>query len=46
MCVCVLNCFPGLRELTLLCSEGEAIARERLIHQIEETGYLGCIANW
>jgi hypothetical protein len=35
----------GLRELTRMCCEGEAAARVRLIHQIEETGYLGCFAQ-
>jgi hypothetical protein len=28
-----------------MCSDGEAAARERLIHQVEETGYLGSIAQ-
>jgi hypothetical protein len=35
----------GLGSLTRLCSEGEAALRSDLIRQIEETGYLGCVAQ-
>ncbi len=35
----------GLATLNRYCVDGEAKARQRLIHQIEETGYLGCLAH-